>query len=100
MPLTVNAWMPAPMANEPVVASGLTPSMLTPVMSRLCAPTDGRILEPMHYACGDGDGLMPMFDGWFVSAGKDPYSGESMGYYGVDPVEWQPLRAVGSSVDE
>jgi hypothetical protein len=45
----------------------------------------GRLLEPMHWACGDGDGLMPPFIGWFVPGGG--------GFVGVDPVEWQPLRA-------
>lgn len=48
----------------------------------------GVIVEPMHYACGDGDGMMPPFDGWFV-----PYGTPGAGYYQVDPVEWQPLRA-------
>jgi hypothetical protein len=46
----------------------------------------GQLVEPMHYACGDGDGLMPPFDGWFVpSAGA--------GFIEVRPVEWQPLSA-------
>lgn len=49
---------------------------------------DGRVVEPMHYACGDGDGLMPPFDGWFV-----PYATKGAGFYEVAPVEWQPLRA-------
>ena len=49
----------------------------------------GSIFEPMHYAHGDGDGLMPAFDGWFV-----PYRPDlSGGFYQVRPVEWQPLRA-------
>lgn len=55
---------------------------------------DGSIVEPMHYACGDGDGLMPAFDGWFVpvkdSNGRVSYNQE------VRPVEWQPLRADGA----
>lgn len=51
---------------------------------------DVRLLEPMHYACGDGDGLMPAFDGWF--APYNPTTREG-GFYGVRPVEWQPLSA-------
>lgn len=47
----------------------------------------GQVLEDMHYACGDGDGLMPPFDGWFV-----PQAG-GHGFVQVFPVEWQPLRA-------
>ena len=54
---------------------------------------DGRIIERMHRACGDGDGLMPPFDGWFKSDGVDPHSGRSLGFSQVRPVEWQPLRA-------
>lgn len=48
---------------------------------------DGQIVEPMHRACGDGDGLMPPFDGWFA-----PSIGIA-GFDQVQPVEWQPLRA-------
>ncbi|GKS92758.1 hypothetical protein [Acidovorax sp. SUPP2539] len=48
----------------------------------------GRLLEPMHYAFGDGDGMMPAFGGWFV-----PYANRNDGFYEVRPVEWQPLRA-------
>ena len=48
----------------------------------------GHILERMHRAFGDGDGMMPPFDGWFV-----PYEGGRSGFYEVRPVEWQPLRA-------
>lgn len=46
---------------------------------------DGHVVEPMHYACGDGDGIMPPFDGWFIPIGKE--------FVEVDPVEWQPLRS-------
>lgn len=46
----------------------------------------GEIFEPMHKANGDGDGVMPPFDGWFVPCGN--------GYTQVFPVEWQPLRAL------
>jgi hypothetical protein len=49
---------------------------------------EGKVLEPMHYACGDGDGLMAPFDGWFV-----PYGNGCDGFYQVRPVEWQPIRA-------
>lgn len=49
---------------------------------------DGKIIEDMHYACGDGDGLMPPFDGWFA-----PEPGGA-GFYQVRPVEWQPQRAI------
>lgn len=48
---------------------------------------DGTVIDDMHYACGDGDGLMPPFDGWFA-----PYK-QGEGFYQVHPVEWQPLRA-------
>lgn len=47
---------------------------------------DGEIIKDMHYACGDGDGLMPPFDGWFA-----PYPDRESGFYQVFPVEWQPL---------
>jgi|GEM_PF-5481224 len=50
---------------------------------------DGTILEPMHRAYGDGDGMMPSFNGWFV-----PYQpNREGGFYEVHPVEWQPLHA-------
>lgn len=49
----------------------------------------GAIVEPMHYACGDGDGMMAPFDGWFM-----PYRPDHVGgFFEVSPVEWQPLRA-------
>lgn len=48
---------------------------------------NGRLLEPMHYAYGDGDGLMPPFIGWFVPDSRDTRFCE------VHPVEWQPLWA-------
>lgn len=47
----------------------------------------GVVLENMHYACGDGDGLMPPFDGWFVP------DGSGKGFNQVFPVEWQPMNA-------
>jgi len=56
-----------------------------PILEVRGRTADGRIVEPMHYAFGDGDGMMPPFDGWFI-----PYSSGS-GYYEVRPVEWQPL---------
>lgn len=52
----------------------------------------GIVIEPIHYAYGDGDGLMPAFIGWFTPSGH--YSdGRPSGFYQVFPVEWQPLRA-------
>ena len=48
---------------------------------------NGKVLDLMHYACGDGDGMMPSFNGWFVRWQSAP------GYYGVEPIEWQPMRA-------
>ena len=62
------------------------PSMGYPIMHVRGRTLLGKVLEPMHYACGDGDGLMPPFDGWFV-----PDSVGS-GFVQVSPVEWQPLR--------
>jgi hypothetical protein len=64
-----------------------------PIMHVRGRTADGRIVEPMHYACGDGDGLMPPFDGWFVPYGGDA-STRRDGFYQVRPVEWQPLRAL------
>lgn len=55
-----------------------------PILMVRARDVKGRILEPMHYACGDGDGLMPSFDGWFVPSGN--------GFVEVTPVEWQPLH--------
>ena len=49
---------------------------------------NGKLLEPMHYAYGDGDGLMPPFRGWFI-----PNSFGSSGFEQCSPVEWQPLSA-------
>lgn len=45
----------------------------------------GNVIDDMHYACGDGDGMMPPFDGWFIRIGD--------GFSQVHPVEWQPLTA-------
>jgi hypothetical protein len=52
----------------------------------------GNIIEPIHYAYGDGDGLMPAFIGWFIPSGRYA-DGRPMGHHEVFPVEWQPLRA-------
>ena len=46
----------------------------------------GKVLEPMHYACGGGE-EQPPFDGWFLPTP----SGSA--FYQVTPVEWQPIRA-------
>lgn len=61
------------------------PTRGTPIMRVRGRTADGRVIEDMHYACGDGDGLMPPFDGWFAP--------DSDGFYQVSPVEWQPQRA-------
>jgi hypothetical protein len=53
---------------------------------------DGRVVEPMHYAQGDGDGMMPAFYGWFVPDGGS-------GFVGVHPTSWQPLRAAPRAPD-
>jgi dihydrofolate reductase len=53
---------------------------------------DGKLLEPMHYACGGGE-EQPSFDGWFL-----PYS-DGSGFYQVRPVSWQPLRALPDGPD-
>lgn len=70
------------------------PSRGWPILEVRGREADGRIVEPMHYACGDGDGLMPPFDGWFVP--YNPVTKEG-GFYGVRPVEWQPLAALQAS---
>ena len=70
-----------PMCNAP--KSGY------PILEVRGRTAEGRIVEPMHYACGDGDGLMPAFDGWFVPYRPD----QKGGFYEVRPIEWQPLRA-------
>lgn len=59
-----------------------------PILNVRGRTVDGRVVEPIHYACGDGDGMMPPFDGWFA-----PYPNGG-GFYEVRSVEWQPLRAV------
>jgi dihydrofolate reductase len=53
---------------------------------------DGKLLEPMHYACGGGE-EQPRFDGWFL-----PYESGG-GFYEVRPVSWQPLRALAEGPD-
>ena len=68
-----------PMSNAPTTG--------WPILHVRGRTADGKLLEPMHYACGDGDGLMPPFDGWFLP------NENASGYYQVSPVEWQPLRA-------
>ena len=76
-------WRPGrwdPMVNAPRAGY--------PILHVRGREANGRVVEPMLYACGDGDGLMPPFVGWFVPYGK---TGE--GFYEVEPVEWQPLRA-------
>lgn len=50
------------------------------IMGRL----PGGIEVPVHYAFGDGEGLMPPFRGWFRKCGKHDMCG-------VDPTEWRPL---------
>ena len=75
-------WRPGrfdPMSNAP--------SKGYPILLIRGRDADGSVLEPMHYACGDGDGLMPPFEGWFVP------SLSGVGFCEVRPVEWQPLRA-------
>ncbi len=78
-------WRPGrwdPMVNAPRAGY--------PILHVRGRAADGRVFEPMHYACGDGDGLMPPFVGWFVPY---PREARASGFYGVDPVEWQPIRA-------
>lgn len=61
-----------------------------PIIEFRVRTAEGKIIEPVHYACGDGDGLMPPYDGWFT-----PYQPNRVGgFYEVSPVEWQPLRAL------
>lgn len=53
---------------------------------------DGINLYPIaaHYACGDGDGLMPRFDGWFKWSG-----GRGSGFIPAPtgPAGWTPISA-------
>jgi hypothetical protein len=74
---TADRW--DPMCNAPVAGY--------PILHVRGRTAEGKVIEPIHYACGDGDGMMPPFDGWFA-----PYK-DASGYYQVRPVEWQPLRA-------
>jgi hypothetical protein len=79
-------WRPGrwdPLINAPTRGS--------PILHIRGRASDGRVFEPMHYACGDGDGLMPSFDGWFVPVTDS--RGKVLAYHQVDPVEWQPLGA-------
>lgn len=85
-------WRPGrwdPMSNAP--------SEGYPILHVRGRTADGRIVEPMHRACGDGDGLMPPFNGWFVPSGASGIFGTAdyrhNGFYEVRPVEWQPLTA-------
>lgn len=57
---------------------------------------DGKLLEPMHYACGGGE-EQPRFDGWFMPM-KGRYE-QGSGLYQVRPVAWQPLRALPDGPD-
>lgn len=59
-----------------------------PIMRVRGRTQDGHVIEDMHYACGDGDGLMPPFDGWFAP------DLNGSGFHQVRPVEWQPQRAI------
>src|SRR6478735_7107464 len=73
-------WRPGrwdPMTNAP--------SEGYPILHVRGRRADGTIIPKMHRACGDGDGLMPPFDGWFA-----PYASGSDGFHEVHPVEWQP----------
>ncbi len=47
---------------------------------------DGRVVE-MHYACGDGDGLMPPFEGWFEQVGEGP----RRWFREVEPRAWMEM---------
>ncbi len=74
-------WRPGrwdPLSNAPIEGY--------PILHVRGRDEKGNLLEPMHYAYGDGDGLMPPFRGWFVPSGE-------RGFQQVHPVEWQPLRA-------
>lgn len=64
------------------------PSAGYPILDIRVRDEAGRVYEPVHYACGDGDGLMPSFDGWFCAYSLD----KNGGFYQIDAVEWQPLR--------
>ncbi len=58
--------------------------MTGPVLHVEARGRDGTIYPDAHYACGDGDGLMPPFDGWF-----EPMSG-GRGFSQIrKPVEWR-----------
>lgn len=64
------------------------PSRGWPILHVRGRTADGKVINEMHYACGDGDGLMPPFDGWFA-----PDDDKRTGFHQVHPIEWQPLRA-------
>lgn len=74
------------------------PQLGYPIMHVRGRTADGKIVEPMHKANGDGDGLMPPFDGWFVPVRNS--RGKLLMYQQVSPVEWQPLRAGRSASQE
>jgi len=64
---------------------------------------DGSVVR-MHKANGDGDGLMPPFDGWFKGFMVKHWSNERQGmiereeYSEVDPIAWRligiPIREI------
>lgn len=75
-------WRPGrwdPMSNAPTAGY--------PILEVRGRTSDGRLLEPMHFAFGGGE-EQPAFRGWFVPRGD-----RNSGFYQVDPVEWQPLTA-------
>ncbi len=57
-----------------------------PILEVMGRDINGKVVGPMHYAFGDGDGLMPPFDGWFVKSDSEKY------FEQVRPVEWQPVN--------
>jgi hypothetical protein len=63
------------------------PSKGFPILNIRGRDKDGKLLEPMHFACGGGED-QPAFRGWFV-----PFTDPKSGFYEVTPVEWQPLSA-------
>jgi hypothetical protein len=78
-------WRPGrwdPMSNAPAMDAPLTEIRVR--------DAKGRIYEPVHWAQGGGE-EQPPFRGWFV---RTPNIN-----YGVDPVEWQPLRASPDGVE-
>lgn len=70
-----------PMSNAPTTG---------PILEVRGRSANGKVLEPMHYADGGGE-EQPRFKGWFVPCFDS--TGALSYYLGVDPVEWQPIRA-------